>query len=104
MTQHGIETILMRRLAARLTIPVVLVDPHGHLVYFNPAAARVLGRPFEATGPIARGEWSQLFRPAHRDGSVMKRDDMPLFVATEHRRPSHQRAWVRGLDGGERDL
>src|SRR5262245_54190546 len=103
MTQHGIEMILMRRLAARLTIPIVLVDPRGDLVYFNPAAAGVLGRPFEA-GPIARGEWSQMFRPAHLDGSAMKRDDLPLYVATDLRRPSHQRGWVRGRDGVERDV
>jgi PAS domain-containing protein len=104
MKQHGIETILMRRLAARLTIPTVLVDPRGDLVYFNPAAAPVLGRPFETTGPVTRGEWSQRFRPAHLDGSAMKRDDLPLFVATEYRQPSHQRGWVLGLDGVERDL
>jgi len=104
MAQHGIEMILMRRLASQLTMPVVLVDPVGSLEFFNPAAARILGRPFEAVGPIARGEWSALFQPAHADGSAMKREDQPLFVATEHREPCHRTGWVRGLDGVAREL
>jgi PAS domain-containing protein len=104
MAQHGIETILMRRLASRLTMPIVLVDPRGDLVYHNEAAGTVLGRGLVDTGAIARGEWSSLFRPANPDGSAVKREEMPLFIATEQRQPSHRRAWVRGLDGVERDL
>jgi PAS domain-containing protein len=104
VAQHGIEMILMRRLATRLTMPVVLVDPRGDLVFFNEAAASVFGRRFEETGPIARGEWSALFRPANPDGSAIKRENLPLFVATEHRQPSHRQAWVCGLDGIERDV
>ncbi len=104
MTQHGVETILMRRLASQLTMPIVLVDPRGDLVFFNEAAALVLGRRFEDTGPIRRGEWSALFRPANPDGSAMKREEGPLFIATEHREPSHSRARVLGLDGVVRDL
>ncbi len=99
MAQHGIEMILMRRLASQLTMPIVLVDPRGDLVFFNAAAAAVLGRRFEDTGAIVRGEWSAVFRPANADGSLMKREELPLFVATEHRQPSHGSGWLRGLDG-----
>src|SRR3990172_12476756 len=104
MTQHGIETILMRRLASQLTMPIVLVDPRGDLVFFNAAAASVLGRRFEDTGAIVRGEWSALFRPVKPDGTAIKREELPLFVATERREPSHRRGWVLGLDGVARDL
>src|SRR5258705_7071499 len=104
MTQQGIEMILMRRLASLLTMPILLVDPNGDLVFFNWAAAPILGRRFENTGPIVRGEWSALFSPAHRDGSAMKREEQPLFVATERREPCHRRGWVRGLDGIARDM
>ena len=104
MTQHGIETILMRRLASQLTMPIVLVDPRGDLVFFNAAAASVLGRRFEDTGAIVRGEWSALFRPADPDGSAIKREELPLFVATERREPCHRRFWMRGLDGVAREL
>ncbi|MEX2204676.1 MAG: PAS domain-containing protein [Myxococcota bacterium] len=104
MAQQGIEMILMRRLASQLTMPIVLVDPRGDLVYFNEAAADVLGRRFEDTGAIVRGEWSTVFRPANADGSLIKREELPLFVATEQRRPSHRAGWVRGLDGVARSF
>ena len=104
MAQHGIETILMRRLAAQLTMPIVLVDPRGDLVFFNAGAASVFGRRFEDTGTIARGEWSALLRPSHPDGSPMKREEQPLFAATEYRQPSRGRILVLGFDGVERDL
>jgi PAS domain-containing protein len=104
MAQQGIEMILMRRLAAELTMPIVLVDPRGDLVFFNPGAAAVLGRPFEDTGPIPRGEWSARFQPSNADGSPMKREEQPLFVATERRSPCHRRFWLRGLDGARREV
>ena len=104
MAQHGIEMILMRRLAAQLTMPILLADPRGDLVFFNAGAASVLGRRFEDTGTIARGEWSALLRPSHAGGSPMKREEEPRFVATESRQPSRGRMLVLGLDGVERDL
>ena len=104
MAQHGIETILMRRLAGQLSMPILLVDPRGDLVYFNAAAALVLGQRFEDTGTILRGEWSARFHPADADGSPMKREEQPLFVATERREPCHRRFWMRGLDGVSREL
>jgi PAS domain-containing protein len=102
MAQHGIETILMRRLAEQLTMPIMLVDSRGDLAFFNEAAAAVLGRRFEETGAIVRGEWSTIFQPANLDGSPIKREELPLYIATEQRRPSHRGGWVRGLDGVSR--
>jgi PAS domain-containing protein len=80
-------------------MPILLVDPRGDLVFFNAAAARVLGRCFEDTGAILRDEWTSVFRPANPDGSAIKREELPLFVATERRQPSHRRGGLRGLDG-----
>jgi PAS domain-containing protein len=104
MAQHGVETILMRRLAARLTMPMMLVDPRGDLIFFNAAAAGVLGRRFDEGTTIVRGEWTALFGPSNPDGTPIKREELPLFVATERREPSHRRGLVRGLDGVVRDL
>lgn len=104
MAQHGIETILMRRLASRLTMPILLVDARGDLVYFNPAAAQILGERFEDTEPIARGQWSERFQPQDADGRAIPRDQLPLFIATERQEPSYRRFWIRGLDGVEREI
>jgi len=34
----------------------------------------------------------------------MKREEQPLFVATNRRRPCHRRFWMRGLDGEHREV
>lgn len=104
MAHHGIETILMRRLATHLAMPTVLVDPRGDLLFFNAAAKAVVGQSFDETGSIARGQWSALFQPSHPDGRAIEREEQPLFVATERREPCHRKALVRGLDGVERDV
>jgi PAS domain-containing protein len=104
MPQRELELILMRQLASHLRMPVLIVDPHGDLVFFNEAAEPILGRRFEETGEIRRGEWSNLFKPTNDDGSPVPRQEQPLFVATEHGRPAYRRSWIRGLDGVLRQI
>lgn len=104
MAQHTIEIILARQLASHLRMPILLVDPAGHLLFFNEAAEAILGRRFEETGEIRRGEWSALFTPANEDGSPVPRQEQPLFIATEQRRPAYRRSWIRGLDGVTREI
>ena len=104
MAQHGIETILMRRLASRLTMPILLVDPQGDLVYFNEGAGLVLGERFEDTGGIVRGEWSTRLQITDVDGGPIAREELPLFIATERREPCHRRFRILGLDGGSRPV
>lgn len=99
MVNHEIEVILTRQLASYLTMPILIVDPEGDLVYFNEAAEAILGRRFDETGTIRRGEWSAIFQPMNDDGTPLKREDQPLFIATQHRKPSHRSSWIRGLDG-----
>ncbi len=104
MAQHGIEMILIRRLASQLSMPMVLVDPSGDLVFFNAAASPILGRRFSDSDSVLRGEWATLFDPANQGGDTLKREELPLFIASERRRPSHRRGRVRCLDGAVRDL
>jgi len=102
MSQREIELILTRQLASYLNVPVLIVDSNGDLVFFNESAEPILGRRFEETGVIRRGEWSSLFRPTNDDGSPIPREEQPLFIATERRRPVYRCAWMRGLDGVNR--
>ena len=104
MVQQEIELILTRQLASHLRMPILLVDTDGHLVYFNEAAETLVGRRFEETGTIRRGEWSALFTPTDDDGAPVPREEQPLFIATEHRRPAYRRSWIRGLDGSRRQI
>ena len=104
MAQRAIEVILMRQLASYLAVPIVVVDPKGDLVFFNESAEPLVGRPFEGTGIIRRGEWSARFKPTWEDGTPVARDDQPFFIATERREPVHRRYWMQGLDGVRREI
>ena len=104
MPHEGIELVLMRQLASYLGMPILIVDPKGDLVFFNEAAEPIVGQRFEETGGIRRGEWSRLFAPTNEDGSPIPREELPLFIATEERRPTHRCSWIRGLDGVVRQI
>jgi PAS domain-containing protein len=100
----AIEIILARQVASSLAVPILLVDPEGNLVFFNEAAEPILGKRFDETGQIRRGQWSNAFQPKNADGSPLPREEMPLFIATEYRRPAYRRAWITGLDGVRRHI
>jgi PAS domain-containing protein len=103
--QQAVETILTRRIAARLTAPIFLVDADGRLLYFNPAAEPILGRRFSSAAPIA--SWEELydeFQPRDGDGSPMAPEDHPLSIARAQREPVHRDSWIRGADGQDRRI
>jgi PAS domain-containing protein len=104
MPQHDIEIILLRQLASYLNVPILIVDPKGDLLFFNEAAEPILGRRFDETGSIRRGEWSALLKPADDDGAPVPREQQPLFIATEERRPAYRRGRIFGLDGVARQV
>jgi PAS domain-containing protein len=104
MPQHEVEVILTRRLASRLAMPMLIVDPRGDLVYFNEPARGILGRDLSELGRIRRGEWSKLFQPTDGEGAPIPREELPLLIATDHRRPSYRRIWFLGLDGIRRGV
>ena len=104
MAQQAIELILTRQLASCLSVPILIVDPQGDLVFFNESAEPILGRRFEETGSIRRGEWSALFNPTGEDGKPVPREEQPLFIATNKLRPAYRRSWIRGLDGTNRQI
>jgi PAS domain-containing protein len=104
LQQPEIEMILMRQLASCLRMPILIVDPNGDLLFFNEAAEQILGRRFEETGTIRRGEWSGFFQPTNDDGSPVPREEQPLYIATERRCPAHRRSWIRALDGSMRRI
>ena len=102
MAQQPVEVILVRQLASYLASPILLVDAEGDLVFFNEAAEPILGRRFDETGTIRRGEWN--FKMTHEDGTPIKREDRLLYIPTDLRRPTHQRFWIQGADGVARKI
>ena len=89
MTQQPVEMILARQLAGYLSVPVILVDTVGTVVFYNEPAERMLGVRFEETGRIEQEEADRLVElsddPAAKPGDA----DRPLEIALEERRPAH---------------
>jgi len=102
MSQPGIEMVLMRQLASYLAVPILIVDHKRDLLFFNESAEPILGRRFDETGKIHRGEWTALFRPADANGCPIPPEEQPLTRAIDRGEPSHRRSWLTGLDGVSR--
>lgn len=99
MDEGRLEIVLMRQLASYLAVPILVVDRHLDLLFFNESAEPVLGRRFEETGEIRRGEWSVLFRPVDERGVAIPGEEQPLSLAVDRGQPSHTRFRLTGLDG-----
>jgi PAS domain-containing protein len=101
-SRHAVEVILLRRLTDRLLMPTFVIDAEGHLLFYNPAAEPLIGRPFAEFGPGEMRDWYDPFRPTDVDGSPIKREDHPMIVALRRQQPSHRRFLYQGLDGTRR--
>ena len=99
---HPVEIILLRRLFDRLTMPAFVIDNHGRLIFYNPAAEPLIGRPFAEVGPVESGDWYETFHPTDEDGSLIKREDHPMYVAMRQLQPCYRRFLYQGLDGVKR--
>lgn len=102
LSAHAVEVVLLRRLVDRLLMPTMVVDPAGRLVFYNPAAEPLVGRPFERLGPVEAREWYDAFRFADEDGSLIKRESHPMHLALRRHEPTFRRFLFQGLDGVKR--
>ena len=94
-----IELILLRQLALRMPIPVVLVDADGVLVYFNPATERMLGYDRHAYPEVPITALERLGDPRDADNNPLPLERMPIAVALHERRPQQGTLIVHGVDG-----
>src|SRR5262245_58280944 len=81
--------ILARQLAGYLSVPVVLVDATGTVVFYNEPAERLLGVRFEETGPIDRKEADRLIELSDAPAVETWDAGHPLEIALAERRPAH---------------
>jgi PAS domain-containing protein len=103
-TQHPVEIILARGFVSNLATPAFLVDANGTLVFYNEAAAALLGVGFEEAGPMPAQEWGTRFDPIGPDGAELALEELPLAIALNQGRPAHREMRIRGADGEERAL
>ena len=98
--QKSLALIRAREVAANLSLPMVVFDPEGTIVFYNAAAEKVGGRRFAETGEVTGEEWAATYRPEHLDGTP---GDARLASGRASRYASsgldHQLIRFRSLDG-----
>jgi PAS domain-containing protein len=94
-----LELILARNLVSIISLAAVLVDVEGALVYYNDAAAEVIGTRFEERGIISREEWSAEMGPVDAQGKPIDFEDLPLTRALRDGRPGYGQFFIRAEGG-----
>ena len=94
--------ILARELASSLATPMTIIDARGFLVFYNDAAAQLIGKPFVEMGEIAAEEFGAILRMKTPEGEILRRRDSPSGISFSEHRPSHQTLYATGFDGVER--
>jgi PAS domain-containing protein len=102
--QHPVEMIMARGLMANMTTPAFLVDTAGTLVFFNDAAAGLLGISFEEAGPMEASEWGSRFSPTAPDGQPLPLEELPLAIALNQARPAHTAMRIRSVSSESWDI
>ena len=96
-----LELILARNLMSSISTPAVLVDTDGELLFYNEAAATLLGQRFEESGKMPWREWSSRFGPFDATGAPIPFEELPLTIALRDGRPAHHHLTISAY-GGER--
>jgi PAS domain-containing protein len=94
--------ILARELASNLATPMSLIDARGMLVFYNDAAAQLIGKPFSEMGEIPAEEFGAVLQLKTPEGEPLRRRDSPAGVSFFERRPAHRTVAATGYDGVQR--
>ena len=68
-----IQIILTRQPPGYLSVPLILVDPKGDLLFYNEPAEAILGRRFEETGAMPAEVWSAVVHAGRRAAASRSR-------------------------------
>jgi PAS domain-containing protein len=102
--QKPLELILARNLLSSISTPAFLVGDHGTLLFFNEAAAAMLGRRFEETGAMEAGDWIREFGPFDEDERPMTYEKIPATAALRANRPFHGNFRICAAGGKHEDV
>jgi PAS domain-containing protein len=96
--------ILAREFASNLATPTLIADADGQLIFFNDAAAEVVGRPFAEAGEMPLDEWTASFAPRSLDSEPLPADRRPARIALDQRRPAYERFLISDRDNVDREV
>ena len=97
--QKPIELIHARNLLASISTPAYLFDARNALVYYNDAAANVMGRRFEETGPLKPEEWTKEFGPFTGEGEPMDIRELDTTNNLRSGRAAHAQFCIKSISG-----
>ena len=97
--ERPLELILARNLISILSIPAILVDARGRIVFFNEAAGELVGAPFEEIGVLEPEEWTARYGPFDAGGRPIPRDELPVTIAVRESRPAYSRLFMHAESG-----
>jgi PAS domain-containing protein len=89
---------------SNLATPAFLVGVDGTLVFYNEAAASLLGVGFEEAGPMPADEWASRFDPVGVEGDDVPLEELPLGIALIEGRAAHRALRIRAATGEERTI
>ncbi len=101
---HPIQIILVRQLAAYLSVPLFLMDPKGNLIFYNEPAEAILGSRFDETGVMSLEAWSSALTRFDDAGQPIPSEDLPLMITLTKKRPAYKRYHVKGPGGVVRQI
>ena len=102
--QRPLELILARNLLTSISTPAFLLDSHGTMVFYNEAAAALLGRSFEEAGQMSVAEWTTAFGPLSSEGDALELDELSLTRAVQSGRPGHGSFKIRTAQNPEQAI
>jgi len=94
VAQLPVEMILARQLVGYLSVPVILLDAAGTVVFYNEPAERILGVRFEETGRIEQEEADRLVELSDDPAAETRDAGRPMEIARLERRPVHARRFM----------
>lgn len=94
-----LELILARNLLTSISTPGFLLDNEAAIVFYNEAAAAMLGRSFEDAGRMPADEWTGEFGPLDPEGRPMELDRLQITEAIREGRPAHGTFVIRAREG-----
>src|SRR2546423_3249834 len=103
-SQRPLELILARNLLSSLSTPAFLASGSGEIIFYNEAAAVVLGQRFEEAGRLSAEQWTSTFGPFDDDGQPIPLDRQPLTMALRDNRPGHTVYRIRSLSGASHEI
>jgi PAS domain-containing protein len=98
-SQKPLELILARNLLTSLSTPAFLLDGEASVVFYNEAAAALLGRSFEEAGTMTAEQWTHAFGPFGKDGAPIDVDTLAVTEAIRAGRPAHATFKIRTGSG-----